>query len=207
MKDIKRFQKQEPRCLYKCDVEELKFIEDITLIVSNKHSKFYENFLVSNEFPKDFYFYEALSNMGCQVRSFEELVQEENYSEDILEELHDTIAVNKISQDKDLKCNSILKKIFKIRSEVKYHEQIENIAAAFYQISENNTNQISENSTIKQVRKEKNISFMEEVKIHPLIKPSFIFFCHKPYMVKLKDNFDLPIRSFRTINGSHFLYM
>ena len=196
LKDIKRFQKQEPRCLYKCDVEELKFIEDITLIVSNKHSKFYENFLVSNEFPKDFYFYEALSNMGCQVRSFEELVQEENYNEDILEELHDTIAVNKISQNKDLKCNSILKKIFKIRSEVKYHEQIGNIAAAFYQISEN--------STIKQVKKEKNISFSEEVKIHPLIKPSFIFFCRKPYMVKLKDNFDLPIRSFRTINGNHF---
>ena len=44
--------------------------------------------------------------MGCQVRSFEELVQEGNYSEEILEELHDTIAVNKISQDKDLKCNS-----------------------------------------------------------------------------------------------------
>ena len=42
--------------------------------------------------------------------------------------------------------------------------------------------QISENSTIKQVRKEKNISFSEEVKIHPLIKPSFIFFCRKPYI-------------------------
>ena len=52
LRDIKWFQKLESRCLYKCDIEELKFIEDITLIVSNKHSKFYENFLVSNEFPK-----------------------------------------------------------------------------------------------------------------------------------------------------------
>ena len=137
LKDIKRFQKQEPRWLYKCDIEELKFIEDITLIVSNKHSKFYENFLVSNEFPKDLYFYDPLSNMECQVQSFEELVQEENYSEQILEELHDTIAVKKISQDKGLSCQSILKRIYKIRSEVKYHEQIKNIASAFYQISEN----------------------------------------------------------------------
>ena len=57
---------------------------------------------------------------------------------------------------------------------------------------------------MKQVKESKSVTFFEEVKIHPMIKPSFIFFCRKPYMIGLKEIFDPPIRTFLTINGYHF---
>lgn len=198
LKENKRFQRQEPKCLYKCDVEELKFLEDITLVVSNKHSKFYENFLVSNEFPKDFYFYDPLSSMECQVRSFEELIQGDEFSDQIMEELHDTITVKQIKKRDCLSYKSILRKDHKLRSEGKYHEDIKNIVSSFFKISKNCQEKVN------QIKRNKSVTFLDEVKIHPLIKPNFIFFCRKPYMTKLKEIFDSPIRTFLTINGYHF---
>ena len=198
LKESKRFQRQEPKCLYKCDLEELKFLEDITLIVSNKHSKFYENFLISNEFPKDFYFYQSPSKMECEVRSFEELIQEDQFSEQILDELNDTITVKKIKISDSLNSKSILKKYSLVRSDCKYHEDLNNIVSSFIQISKEG------GKKLKQVKESKSVTFFEEVKIHPMIKPSFIFFCRKPYMIGLKEIFDPPIRTFLTINGYHF---
>ena len=103
-----------------------------------------------------------------------------------------------IYKDSCLNIRPILKQKGSFKSKQKYHKNIKDIVSSFEKLS------IESNQKLIPVKKINSVSFFEKVKIHPLIKPKFIFYCRKPYMTELKDNFDPAIRTFQTINGYHF---
>ena len=186
-----RYEEQMPEPLYKVDLENLKFVTAVTILTSNKNNKFYSDFLQGHKIPANQYFYE--SQFGAELMNFEDLIKQQDFNENLLEELYQSeISINRCEFVERISCT---KKILKPDSR---NKDLLEIVTCLKSIQENEKplriNKISS----------KKVTFENFIIEYPLIKPNYIYYARKRQVKPLRDEPEIVLRTFRSIMGNHY---